>query len=458
MEKVYQLEKCGPPQPLESVNQCLYLIRSDLISARLVCDQVNSNLGRSVKMTYGVIVVPRLLHVISSLFEAEGIYEHITLGQYSYELIPLEDHILSLEFDDIVSQLWLHQDTAYLAPIAKTLFNLRGIYGDFSHIVAVGQYSQSILRMQTEFERIYSNNLKAHNRQESDIPTLILVDRDIDWVTPMMIPLSYEAVLDEMFGIKGRILVFGTEVTGKEPPLKHNVTTDKVFERVRNLHFSQVVSYLLAQEKEARRMQDGSAGLNLQQMKKFVSTDLQKIQALKKVLVLHFGAFEAILHNKKVNLKKLVDLQDNIVDNVENKETLSYLEDAMARSFDPIRILRLFCLATLAQDGLRDSKNLKTQFVQSYGFKHLMTLNNLERMGLLYQFRGIEVNAKGIGQVVTKVTGVTSPFSAVTQPSLNSTGGTALGSPGLKGGQISAQVILKKLGKALLTNINRCVI
>ncbi|CAL8123350.1 unnamed protein product [Orchesella dallaii] len=435
VEKVFQLEKCGPPQPIDSINQCLYLIRSDLMSARLVCDQINSNLNRNVQMTYGVIVVPRLLHVISTLFESEGIYEHVTLGQYAYELIPIEDHVLSLEFDDIVAQLWLHKDTSYLAPISKALFNIRGIYGDFSHVVAVGHYSQNILRMQVEYERIYTNNLKAHNRQESDIPTLIIVDRDIDFVTPMMIPLSYEAVLDEIFGIKGRIIMLGSEVTGKEP-VKHNIPNDKVFEKVRNLHFSQVVSYLIAQEKETRRLQDGSAGLNLQQMKKFVSTDLQKIQALKKMLVLHFGAFDAILHHKKVNLKKLVDLQDNIIDNVDNKETINYLEDAMARSFDATRILRLFCLSSLAQDGLRDSKNLKTQFIQSYGYKHLITLHNLEKMGLLYNFKGLEVNAKGMAQVVTKVASA-SPFSS-------SATATAVGSPSSKTVHISPQAILKK--------------
>lgn len=295
--------------------------------------------------------------------------------------------------------------------------------------------------MQAEYERIFTNNLKAHNRQESDIPTLIVVDRDLDFVTPMMIPLSYEAVLDEMFGIKGRTITLGSDVTGKEP-LKHTISTDKVFDKVRNLHFSQVVSYLLAQEKEARRLQDGSAGLNLQQMKKFVSTDLVKIQALKKMLVLHFGAFEAILHNKKVNLKKLVDLQDNIVDNVENREMLSFLEDAMARNFDSTRILRLFCLNTLAQDGLRDSKNLKTQFVQSYGFKHLTTLHNLEKMGLLYHFKGIEANAKGVAQVVTKVASA-SPFSSSSSGSVAS----FAGSPTTKSIQISTQAVLKKLSK-----------
>ncbi len=137
MVQVLQLETCGPPQPYENCDQVLYLIRSDLLSAKLVCDQINSNLGQNVEFSrYGVVVIPRRLHIITSLFESEGVYGHVEFGQYSYEMIPLDEHILSLQFDDVVQNLWLHQETSYLATIAKCIFNLRGVYGDFHHLVS----------------------------------------------------------------------------------------------------------------------------------------------------------------------------------------------------------------------------------------------------------------------------------------------------------------------------------
>lgn len=290
------------------------------------------------------------------------------------------------------------------------------------------------MKMQSEFERIYANNLRAHNRPESDIPTLILIDRSLDLITPLMCPLNYEGVLDEVFGIRGKTIPFGTEVTGKDP-VKYNLTTDPIFDKIRNLHFSQVVGSLLAQEKETRRAQDESAGLSLQAMKNFVAKDLHRIQALKKTLAIHFGAFDAILQDKSINLKRLVDMQENIVENVDNKETLNFLEDAMARGSDPNRILRLFSLCSLAQDGLRDSKSLKTQFVQSYGYKHIISLNNLEKVGLLQNFSGIEASAKGVAQVVTRVT-ASSPFSGSNSASKKT-------SPSL-------QNMIKKLGKACI--------
>jgi hypothetical protein len=297
--------------------------------------------------------------------------------------------------------------------------------------IGMGPYSQSILRMQTEFERVYAHNLKAHNRTEADIPTLIVMDRSLDFVTPLMFPLSYEGVLDELFGIKGRTIIFGSQVTGKDPT-KHALSADPIFDKVRNLHFSQVVSSLLAKEREIRRMQDESAGLNLQAMKAFVTKDLQRIQALKKTLTLHFGAFESIIQDKSTDLKKMVDIQENILESVDNRETQNFLEDAMSRGFDPVNILRLFCLCTLAHDGLRDSKSLRTQFVQSYGFKHLITLHNLETMGLLYQFKGLEANAKGVAQVMNRVTSSAS-FSS--------------GLSNIKKPGPSFQTVIKKLGK-----------
>lgn len=71
-------------------------------------------------------------------------------------------------------------------------------------------------------------------------------------------------------------------------------------------HFSQVVSSLLAKERDTRRLQDESAGLNLQAMKNFVAKDLHKIQSLKKTLALHFGAFEMMIDKVMIGKVKLI--------------------------------------------------------------------------------------------------------------------------------------------------------
>lgn len=38
---------------------------------------------------------------------------------------------------------------------------------------------------------------------ETDVPKLLVIDRSVDWVTPMLFPLTYESLIDEVYGIKG---------------------------------------------------------------------------------------------------------------------------------------------------------------------------------------------------------------------------------------------------------------
>jgi len=297
----------------------------------------------------------------------------------------------------------------------------------------MGKYSRSVLRMTQELEKKYADDLRAHNRLGSDIPTLIVMDRSLDFVSPLLSPLTYEALLDEIIGIKGKSVTFGPEITGSNI-VKHVLTNDPVFEKTRSLHFSQVVKNLLAQKDEIKRTQDETAGLNLKDMKKLVQKDLSKLQILRKTLVLHVGAVDLIIKEKSEDIKNAVNIEQHILENTGHKEVLEFLEDSMTKgTHNMSSVLRLFCLVSLCQDGLRDAKILKTQFVQSYGFKHMITLHNLEKMNMLYSYKGIEVNAKGIVNVISRGANAVS-FSS--HPSSSS-----------KKPAISFQSIVKKLGR-----------
>jgi hypothetical protein len=191
------------------------------------------------------------------------------------------------------------------------------------------------------------------------------------------------------------------------------------------------------ESQQLKRDRDGaSAGvMNVQAMKSFVEKDMKKIQQYQRLLALHIGALDLIIKEKANDIKRQLEVEDSIVENVGHKEAASFLEDLMAKGIDYTVVLRLFCLITLAQDGMRDFKSLKTQFVQSYGFKHLATLHNLERFGILYAFRGIEANAKGVAQVLTRVANSTLSTSNSSSPQ------------GTKNSNAPFQSILKKLSK-----------
>lgn len=46
----------------------------------------------------------------------------------------------------------------------------------------------------------------AEYPRETQVSKLLVIDRSVDWITPMLFPLTYESLIDEVFGIKGGTL------------------------------------------------------------------------------------------------------------------------------------------------------------------------------------------------------------------------------------------------------------
>ena len=64
---------------------------------------------------------------------------------------------------------------------------------------------------------------------------------------------------------------------------------------------------------------------------------------------------------------------------------LEYLEDAACQEEDLLRVLRVACLQSVVNSGLKPKvlESYRRLILQSYGYKHLLSLVNLERLGLL---------------------------------------------------------------------------
>ena len=42
----------------------------------------------------------------------------------------------------------------------------------------------------------------AEYPHESHVSKLLVIDRSVDWITPMLFPLTYESLIDEVYNIK----------------------------------------------------------------------------------------------------------------------------------------------------------------------------------------------------------------------------------------------------------------
>jgi hypothetical protein len=86
----------------------------------------------------------------------------------------------------------------------------------------------------------------------------------------------------------------------------------------------------------------------------------------------------------KNSFRKYVQTQLAILAGDDEKTTLVYIEEMIDRQEPLIKVLRLLCLQSLTQNGLKKSvyENMRRDIVQSYGIESLLILNNLEKCGL----------------------------------------------------------------------------
>lgn len=237
------------------------------------------------------------------------------------------------------------------------------------------------------------------------IENLIIIDRSVDPATPLMTQLTYEGLIDEAFGIKNSQVEVSSSVVGAAAPqqtvqnvgakdsLKRKIRldgTDKLFEQLRDAHFAMVGGIL---NKVARRLQTDFEGRHgdksVAELKDFVKK-LPGYQTEQQSLKTQTNLAEEVMkQTRNEAFTNILFIQQNAIAGTDFASVSDSIEDLIARDVPLATALRLLCLCSTVSNGLRQKEldNFRRQIVQAYGYKHIVTLDSLDKMGLL-QSRG----------------------------------------------------------------------
>lgn len=360
----------------------VYLIRADLITAKRVCDQINSHLGFKPNGKYHIIFVPKLLVPVELLFEEEGLIGKVVLHVFEWELIQLDSKVLSFECPEIYKQLFIENDQSLLTSIAKSLWTVQHVFGKIPLALYHGRYSNIISTMID----CWMDETGEPDKPDSDIGCMIVVDRDIDYSSILMTPGTYTSLVSDVINISSNVV----EIKPPNPEKKELAVTmqlnseDEIYNQIKNKHFSDVFIFLKNKASELNMEIGKKNTMNIKEMKEFVKNDLSKAANFGKALSNHINICERVTNDIGQKFESLQICQENIIEGVSRKDVITYIEDIMATGSDMYLVLRLICLLSLTQDGLshEESNNLKTQFFHAYGYEHLSLFYNLEKAGL----------------------------------------------------------------------------
>ncbi|KAJ2880274.1 Vacuolar protein-sorting-associated protein 33, partial [Coemansia asiatica] len=414
VEKVFLLEP-GPLATDPSVlpTGIIYFALPHVHKMKIVAEQVRqlsiSPGAAGTRHEFSLQLVPRRTLLCERVLEEEGVLGEITVSEYKMDFIPLENDLLSLELPNTFKELYLDGDFSSIQCVARAIMRLQGIYGFFPRIIGKGDYAgilaNSLARMRAEMlssgSAVKGSIAAAAGSgsrgishggvlaMSSIFDSVVIIDRAVDLVTPLLTQLTYEGLISEVFGISNGYVTLPSSVPASSPAaadgpspstssasasasasigasgaqaakrkrLALNSQDDLIFKEIRGMNFSAVGSLL---SKMSRQLQDTYESRHkaktVQEIRMFVGK-LSNLQAEHQSLKTHVTLAETIVkRTQSDDFDSLLDIEQTLVSGSDlNKDQLNYVEKIMALA-DPLA--RGPGAADLADTQANDSSQL----------------------------------------------------------------------------------------------------
>ncbi|KAI5786395.1 Sec1-like protein [Peziza echinospora] len=401
--------------PSESIQKnIIYIARCTPQNAQLISAQVkNYSKIPGQEFDCSAFFVPRRTLVCEKVLEDEGVVGDISIGEYPLYFIPLEPDLLSLELESSFQELYLHRDYTSVFYAAKALMNIQQTYGLFPRIIGKGDGAKRLVdaltRMRGEVTVDDALNPFALT-PSSTIESLIIIDRGIDFVTPLLTQLTYEGLIDEIYGIKNSKVDLDISIVGNPQgtpnPASSSATsapaapatatgskrtvvldsTDKLFEDLRDTNFAIVGNLLNKVSKRLKADYEGRhQAKTVTEIKQFVNK-LGGLQAEHQSLRIHTGLTEEIVtHTRSDLFNKSLEVQQNLAAGSDPSTHHETIEELIYRGAELEQVLRLLCIESCVGTGFRpkDYEFFKKEILQAYGYHHILTFDALEKLELL---------------------------------------------------------------------------
>ena len=416
IETLYYLSGEDAAVSSSVIQHYLYLVQPTIAQVRMLAAQILSHKQRHPSVTFSLIFTPRASHCAQRELEAAGVRGDIqSISSFAYDLIPLEWDVLSLENNTAFHDVTLDGDPTALYCVARSVMRLQAMFGLIPVVRGKGSQAMKVCnlmqRMRREMDTVFTGTTVLPSTGSfsfpavSEIDELVLVDRTVDLMTPMLTQLTYEGLIDELFNIKYSTIevdasILGTDAKkdgsgsgggggdrsgGKKKLLL--TSTDTVFDEMRDLSFRSIGSLLQRRLTAVNNtFEQRHEAMSVAELKAYMSR-FKTAHTERQWLTVHVNLADQMaskttkskLFDRRLEIERAMLSGEGSVDEAEE-----YIESAIAKQAPLYSVLRLLSLMSLTS-GIRSRKydQFKRDLLHTYGYRCMFLLQNLERLGLL---------------------------------------------------------------------------
>eukprot|EP01012_Entosiphon_sulcatum_P040779 TRINITY_DN5449_c0_g1_i1.p1 TRINITY_DN5449_c0_g1~~TRINITY_DN5449_c0_g1_i1.p1 ORF type:complete len:616 (+),score=132.33 TRINITY_DN5449_c0_g1_i1:1510-3357(+) len=387
----------------------VYVVRPKIALMKVVAKHVRQLIRANgdSKQRFFMFMVPRQTLICERVLEEEGVLGQIELRELEMDVIPLDDDLVSMELDTGFRECYLDGDCSSLYYIARAIMKMQAMFGVIPKLHAKGRCAKQVtdvLRRMRQELGDKDGGLGA-STTPPEIHAAFLIDRDVDLISPLVTQLTYEGLIDEFWGINAGMFEPPFEVVPQAPPpaaaggkpappppaakkirLLLN-SNDTVFAEIRDRNFTGVGKLL--NTKAVAIDQHYQQRYEMQKKKISEIRDymrrLPELQAEKDNLAKHIEIASKITEKTTSDFRRFVGIQQSLLSGEDEKEYLDYVEECINKT-EPIgKILRLLALYSAVNNGIKQKQFdfYRHEVTQTYGFEALLTLDNMEKAGLI---------------------------------------------------------------------------
>ena len=391
--QMFQL-RMGQLPPINTDN-VVYVMRAELSLIDMVADNLfydekeRKREKKNHKMH--ILFMPRGSQICEKKLGDLGVRGNVeTISEYQVEMYPFDSDVISMELPLSFKDIYIDNDTSSLFHVATALMKLQALFGVIPFIYGQGRAAKHVTDLITRMRRELGDKGPQVAPQ---FDYLLLLDRSVDLITPLVTQRTYEGLIDEFYGIKNNHVKLPPEKFVKDDqPVPSEPKTlvlnsgEELFDSLRDKHYNAVGVTLKQVFQSIAVVKDSIRDnkLSVQDLRQVVQ-QMPKLEAQKTSATTHVSIAELIKEGMNQNFQETVHVEHEFLNGLETDPINVYIEDSIAKEEDLTKVLRLICLQSLTNGGLKPKvlEHYKKEIIQTYGYQHILTLQNLEKAGLL---------------------------------------------------------------------------
>jgi hypothetical protein len=368
----------------------LYVVSANQSCLEDIFFQIQGHRKENIERKYTVVFIPKINYDCQQYIEKNYLKAELNIQNLQIDMVPLDKDILSLEANETINELFINNDTNILSILARSIAKFETVFGQAKYKYAKGDYAKTLKKL---LESEEEDNI---SETEMSLLATVMLDRSVDYITPMCSQYTYEGLIDEFLGINYNIIRVKPEILEKteKNDIKIELSSkDKFYTKIRDFNFNHLRSYLPAKLDEHKQIL--AEGNKQTKDLKALSEILEKIKQVKEESPsiaphIHIADFISNIIKHPSYIEYLRYEQNLLVGGDLPNFLYEYYDSEQAKRSDITKIARLSCLESLIHNGMRPKlyDSFKRDFLNVYGFQEVFLLRNLEKLKILKKSDG----------------------------------------------------------------------